>query len=93
MDSEIPQCSKPTNADGEQKNIVMKKSTQSKQKRILAALLAGMKITPREANDIGGTTDGTRYIRRIRTKYPVKDERVEGHVYHRYWIDEEYLAN
>ena len=28
----------------------------------------------------------------IREKYPVKIEKVEGELYHRYWIDEEYLA-
>ena len=25
-------------------------------------------------------------------KYPVKSEKVEGELYHRYWIDEAYLA-
>lgn len=69
----------------------MKESTQAKQKRILNVMLQGRKITPKEANDIGDTTDGTRYIRFIREKYPVKDEKVEGEIYHRYWIDEQFL--
>lgn len=55
-------------------------------------MLQGKKITPFEANAIGKTTDGTRFIRFIREKYPVKSEKVEGELYHRYWIDEEYLA-
>lgn len=69
----------------------MKESTVAKSKRILDALLSGRKITPFEANMIGNTTDGTRFIRFIREKYPVKSEKVEGELYHRYWIDEEYL--
>lgn len=69
----------------------MKESTQAKQKRILNVMLQGKKITPFEANEIGNTTDGTRYIRFIREKYPVKDEKVEGEIYHRYWIDEQFL--
>lgn len=70
----------------------MRESTQAKSQRILDAMLQGQKITPAEANRIGDTTDGTRYIRFIREKYPVKDEKVEGELYHRYWIDEAYLA-
>jgi hypothetical protein len=70
----------------------MRESTQAKSQRILEAMLAGKKITPIEANQIGDTTDGTRFIRFIREKYPVKSEKVEGELYHRYWIDEEYLA-
>lgn len=70
----------------------MRESTQAKSQRILEAMLAGKKITPIEANQIGDTTDGTRFIRFIREKYPVKQEKVEGELYHRYWIDEEYLA-
>jgi hypothetical protein len=70
----------------------MRESTQAKSKRILDAMLQGQKITPAEANRIGDTTDGTRYIRFIREKYPVKSEKVEGELYHRYWIDQEYLA-
>lgn len=70
----------------------MKESTRQKSKRILNAMLKGRKITPAEANRIGRTTDGTRHIRFIREKYPVKDEKVEGELYHRYWIDEEFLA-
>ena len=69
----------------------MKESTKQKSRRILEALLQGRRITPFEANQIGNTTDGTRFIRFIREKYPVKDEKVEGELYHRYWIDEEFL--
>ena len=69
----------------------MKESTQQKSKRILDAMLSGMKLTPYDANKIGETTDGTRFIRFIRQKYPVKSERVEGELYKKYWIDEEYL--
>lgn len=70
----------------------MKESTRAKSKRIEEALLQGRKITPFEANAIGNTTDGTRYIRFLREKYPIKSERVEGELYKRYWIDESYLA-
>lgn len=70
----------------------MRESTHAKSQRILQAMLEGKKITPAEANTIGNTTDGTRFIRFIREKYPVKQEKVEGELYHRYWIDEEYLA-
>ena len=70
----------------------MRESTHAKSQRILEAMLEGKKITPAEANTIGNTTDGTRFIRFIREKYPVKQEKVEGELYHRYWIDEEYLA-
>ena len=70
----------------------MKESTKQKSQRILDALLQGRRITPFEANQIGNTTDGTRFIRFIREKYPVKSEKVEGELYHRYWIDEAYLA-
>lgn len=69
----------------------MKESTRAKSKRILDAMLQGRKITPKDANDIGDTTDGTRFIRFIREKFPVKDEKVEGELYHRYWIDEDFL--
>lgn len=69
----------------------MKESTRAKSKRILDAMLQGRRITPKDANDIGDTTDGTRFIRFIREKFPVKDEKVEGELYHRYWIDEEFL--
>ena len=71
----------------------MKESTKQKSRRILEALLQGRRITPFEANQIGNTTDGTRFIRFIREKYPVKSEKVEGELYHRYWIDEEYLQS
>lgn len=71
----------------------MKESTKAKSQRILDALLQGMVLTPKDANDIGDTTDGTRFIRFLREKYPIKDEKVEGELYHRYWMDEEYLAS
>ena len=70
----------------------MKESNSAKGKRILNAMLKGRKITPVDANRIGNTTDGTRHIRFIREKYPVKSEKVEGELYKRYWIDEDYLA-
>lgn len=70
----------------------MKESLKAKSQRILDALLSGRKITPIEANQIGNTTDGTRLIRFMREKYPIKHEKVEGELYHRYWIDEAYLA-
>lgn len=69
----------------------MKESTRQKSKRILNAMLQGRKITPFEANEIGQTTDGTRFIRFIREKYPVKSEKVEGELYHRYYIDPDFL--
>ena len=71
----------------------MKESTKAKSQRILDVLLTGKKINAFEANKIANTTDGTRYIRFLREKYPIKDEKVEGELYHRYWIDEEYLAS
>lgn len=70
----------------------MRESTQAKSRRILDALLQGKKLTPFEANIIGRTTDGTRFIRFIREKYPVRSARVPGELYKVYWIDEEYLA-
>ena len=69
----------------------MRESTSAKSKRILDAMLQGRKITPFEANHIGNTTDGTRFIRFIREKFPVKSEKVRGELYHRYWIDEDFL--
>ena len=69
----------------------MKESTREKGRRIFAAMLAGKKITPFEANQIGETTEGTRFIRHFRERYPVKDEKVEGERYHKYWFDEEFL--
>lgn len=71
----------------------MKESTKAKSQRILDALLQGMVLTPKDANNIGDTTDGTRFIRFLREKYPIKDEKVEGELYHRYWMDREYLAS
>lgn len=69
----------------------MKESTKAKSQLILEVLLTGRKITPYEANMIANTTDGTRYIRFLREKYPIKDEKVENELYHRYWIDDEFL--
>jgi hypothetical protein len=69
----------------------MKESTKAKSKRILDAMLQGRKITPQDANAIGETTDGTRFIRFIREKFPVKQEKVKGELYHRYWIEEDFL--
>ena len=69
----------------------MKESSESKRRRILSVLLQGVKLTPKEANDIADTTEGARHIRYLREKYPIKDEKVEGELYHRYWIDEQYL--
>lgn len=67
--------------------------THQTTKRILNALLAGEVLTPIKANMIGGTTEGTRAIRKIREKYPVRSARVAGELYHRYWIDEAFLMN
>lgn len=67
--------------------------THDTTKRILNALLAGEVLTPIKANVIGETTEGTRAIRKIREKYPVRSERVAGELYHRYWIDEAFLMN
>ena len=69
----------------------MKESTKAKGLRIFAAMLTGKKITPFEANEIGKTTEGTRFIRHFRERYPVKDEKVEGERYHKYWFDEEFI--
>lgn len=69
----------------------MKESSESKRRRILSVLLQGVKLTPKEANDIADTTEGTRHIRYLREKYPIKDERVDGESYHVYWLDEEFL--
>ena len=62
-----------------------------KTKRILAALLAGRTLTPYDANRIGKTNEGTRIIRRLRETYPILDVQVAGELYHKYWMDEEYL--
>ena len=70
----------------------MKESNQAKGRRILNAMLEGRKLTAFDANQIGRTTDGTRHIRFIREKFPVKSERVPGELYKIYWIDEEYIA-
>lgn len=63
------------------------------QQRILNAMLAGARLTPMMANEIGMTTEGTRKIRKIRENYPVRSEKVAGELYHRYWIDEAFLMN
>lgn len=62
-------------------------------RRILNALLMGARLTPVMANEIGETTEGTRKIRKIREKYPVRSEKVAGELYRRYWIDEAFLMN
>ena len=71
----------------------MKESTRDKGRRILAAMLTGRKITPFEANKIGETTEGTRFIRLFRERYPIRDEKVDGERYHKYWIDEEFIKS
>lgn len=71
----------------------MKEKRTAKIKRILYAMLMGEKITPLDANRIGQTSDGTRMIRHIREKYPVKNEKVKGENYHVYWIDEDYIED
>ena len=70
----------------------MKESVGAKKRRILNALLMGIKITSYEANRIGKTTEGGRMIRFIREKYPVIKEPITGEVYYRYYIDKEWLA-
>ena len=71
----------------------MKEKRTAKIKRILYARLMGEKITPLDANRIGHTSDGTRMIRRIRERYPVKNEQVKGRSYHVYWIDENFIED
>ena len=71
----------------------MKEKTLAKTKRILYAMLMGEKITPLDANRIGNTTDGTRKIRYLRTKYPIRSEKVKGEPYHVYWIDEDFIQS
>jgi hypothetical protein len=68
-------------------------ATKNSQARILNALLTGARLTPMMANEIGCTTEGTRKIRKIREKYPVRSERVAGELYRKYWIDEAFLMN
>lgn len=70
----------------------MKEKRDAKQRRILAALLRGRKLTPNEANEIGRTTEGTRMIRRIRQSFPVVKTQVAGASYYEYFIDPEWLA-
>ncbi len=70
----------------------MKEKRDAKQRRILAALLRGRKLTPNEANEIGRTTEGTRMIRRIRQRFPVVKPQVAGASYYEYFIDPEWLA-
>lgn len=69
----------------------MKEKKESKQRRILAALIRGMKLTPDDANRIGKTSDGTRYIRFIREDYPVLKAEVAGEDYKVYYLDPEWL--
>ena len=70
----------------------MKEKRESKQRRILAALLRGLRLTPDDANRIGKTSDGTRLIRFIREEYPVLKAEVAGENYKLYYIDPEWLA-
>lgn len=70
----------------------MKENKGAKKARILNALLAGRKLTAHEANVIGKTTEGARFIRFIRQKYPVLKAKVPGEIYYQYWIDRDYLA-
>jgi hypothetical protein len=70
----------------------MKKTKGEKTASILAALLRGMRLTPYDANFIGGTTEGTRIIRALRVDYPILKEAVAGEAYYRYYIDPEWLA-
>ena len=69
----------------------MKESLESKKRLILNALLQGRTLTPKEADDLADTTEGTRLIRKIREKYPVRSERVVGENYHLYWMDKDFL--
>ena len=69
----------------------MKEKRETKQKRILAALLRGMRLTPDDANRIGKTSYGTRLIRRIRETYPVLKADVAGQDYKLYYLDPEWL--
>lgn len=70
----------------------MKEKREVKQRRILNAMLRGMKLTPHDANEIGRTTEGTRMIRHIREKFPVLKTQVAGANYYEYFIDPEWLA-
>lgn len=70
----------------------MKEKRDAKQRRILNAMLKGMKLTPNEANEIGRTTEGTRMIRRIRESFPVMKAQVAGTNYYEYFIDPAWLA-
>lgn len=69
------------------------KILRCKTARILDALMSGKKLTPQEANNIGGTTEGTRVIRRLREDYPILKEPVAGKNYYRYYIDPEWLKS
>lgn len=70
----------------------MKEKREDKQRRILNALLSGMRLTPNDANKIGRTTEGTRMIRKIRETFPVLKAQVAGVNYYQYYIDPEWLA-
>ena len=69
----------------------MKDQRKDKQRRILNALLSGMRLTPFTANEIGRTTEGTRMIRHIRESFPVMKAQVAGANYCEYFIDPEWL--
>lgn len=70
----------------------MKEKRESKQRRILHALLKGMRLTPNDANRIGKTPDGTRLIRFIREDYPVLKADVARESYKVYYLDPEWLS-
>lgn len=63
--------------------------------RIFHALLHGGKLSPSVANDIGGTTEGTRYIRYIRKDgHPIETtshKSQNGGVYYKYSFSEEHI--
>lgn len=69
----------------------MKEKREDKKRRILNALLSGMRLTPNDANEIGKTTEGTRMIRKIREKFPVQKAQVVGANYYEHYIDPEWL--
>lgn len=69
----------------------MKEKRESKKRRILMALLEGMRLTPDDANRIGKTNEGTRLIRFIREDYPVLKMDVAGESYKIYYLDPVWL--
>lgn len=65
---------------------------ETSKRLILNALLRGSRLTSYDANVIGKTTEGGRFIRFIRESYPVLKEQVPGELYYRYYIDPEWLS-